>query len=85
MEVYIPEDYPGYIMISSDYTDLLQSRITLAINIATEHGMIDGAHHKQWVIDQMLRALFGDEKYNEWLDVTNSNPDYDPWDQGIAP
>ena len=81
MDVYISEDCPGYIMISSDYTDLLQSRITLAINIATEHGMIDGAHHKQWVIDQMLRALFGDEKYQKWLD----DPDYDPWDQGIAP
>jgi hypothetical protein len=85
MEVYVDKDRPEYIMISGDYTNLLQSRITKAVYIATRHGMTDGAHHKQWVIDQMLRALFGDEKYNEWLDVTNSNPDYDPWDQGIAP
>lgn len=28
-----------------------------AVQIATRYGMDDGAHHKMWVIDQMLRAL----------------------------
>jgi hypothetical protein len=25
--------------------------------------MIGGAHHKQWVIDQMLRAILGKKDY----------------------
>jgi hypothetical protein len=28
-----------------------------ALAIAIRYGSIDGAHHKQWVIDQMIRAL----------------------------
>lgn len=28
-------------------------------NIAYEYGQIDGAHHKTWVIDQMIRELLG--------------------------
>ena len=37
-----------------------QERIGSAINIAIQFGGIDGAHHKDWVIDQMLRVLCGD-------------------------
>lgn len=31
--------------------------IEKAIEYAHRYGQIDGAHHKQWVIDQMVRAL----------------------------
>ena len=31
-----------------------------AVAIAVRHGGTDGAHHKDWVIDQMVRALTGD-------------------------
>ena len=34
-------------------------RITKALAIAFAYGEIDGAHHKMWVIDQMVRALTG--------------------------
>lgn len=34
-------------------------RIAFAKNIAVQYGGIDGAHHKDWVIDQMVRALCG--------------------------
>ncbi len=34
-----------------------RERIVKALRIASEYGMIDGAHHKTWVIDQMVRAL----------------------------
>lgn len=30
-----------------------------ALKIAAEFGNTDGAHHKQWVIDQMVRSLTG--------------------------
>jgi hypothetical protein len=34
-------------------------RIEKATEIAIKYGGIDGAHHKDWVIDQMVRALCG--------------------------
>jgi hypothetical protein len=34
-------------------------RIGKALHYASEYGYIDGAHHKQWVLDQMVRALTG--------------------------
>lgn len=33
------------------------NRIKEALEIAREYGGTDGAHHKDWVIDQMVRAL----------------------------
>ena len=33
------------------------SHIALALKFAAEDGQVDGAHHKMWVIDQMVRAL----------------------------
>ncbi|WP_319533401.1 hypothetical protein [uncultured Cohaesibacter sp.] len=36
-----------------------KKRIAKAIEIAVRLGGIDGAHHKAWVIDQMVRALTG--------------------------
>lgn len=54
-------------------------------SIVTRFGQIDGAHHKQWVIDQMLRACLSEQEYRDWVNEMNSDPDYDPWDEGIAP
>lgn len=34
-----------------------KERIKKAIDFAVQYGSIDGAHHKTWVIDQMVRAL----------------------------
>jgi hypothetical protein len=58
-----------------------------AIKIAESYGMIDGAHHKQWVIDQMIRALLGDG-YDAWLAKENAEReagDHFLWDHGVAP
>jgi hypothetical protein len=59
-------------------------RPAIVARIATRFGGIDGEHHKQWVIDQMLRACLQD-KYDDWVDRMNEDTDYDPWDVGIAP
>lgn len=56
-----------------------------AIGIAERYGAIDFAHHKQWVIDQMVRTLLGPSRYAEWVHALNSDPDYAAWDEGIAP
>ncbi len=37
--------------------DAKQKAIDKAIKLAVRFGQIDGLHHKQWVIDQMVRAL----------------------------
>jgi hypothetical protein len=34
----------------------LEDRIKKALDLASN---VDGAHHKQWIIDQMVRALTG--------------------------
>ncbi|HVL13460.1 MAG TPA: hypothetical protein VM529_12915 [Gemmata sp.] len=64
-------------------------RISQAVAVARRYGGIDGAHHKQWVIDQMLRVLLCEQEYARlFLDTRgpNGEPDYyAPWDAGIAP
>jgi hypothetical protein len=64
-------------------------RIEKAIEVAVRFGGFDGAHHKAWVIDQMVRELCVDEKAYEKL-VTESKsgedgPESYTWDVGIAP
>lgn len=53
--------------------------------MVTRFGGIDGNHHKQWLIDQMLRVTLGNKEYQKWLEEMNSDTEYDPWDHGIAP
>lgn len=43
----------------AEAADALNQRIRDAIGLAVQCGGIDGAHHKAWVIDQMVRALTG--------------------------
>lgn len=47
----------------SDITELPvetpDERIQKALAFAVAYGGIDGAHHKDWTIDQMVRALTG--------------------------
>ena len=64
-----------------------ESKISAALGIAAQCATIDGGHHKMWVIDQMVRALTGDD-YAEWIRVYESPDDEDEaweWDTGIAP
>lgn len=62
-------------------------RIQEAIAIAVQYGGIDGAHHKSWVIDQMVRLLAGDEYDDIVREACDGvdGPDTYEWDTGIAP
>lgn len=62
-------------------------RIESAIEIAVRFGGIDGAHHKTWVIDQMVRALAGEDYARIVRDACagEDGPDTYEWDEGIAP
>jgi hypothetical protein len=42
------------------------TKIVKALDVIFQYGGIDGGHHKQWVLDQVVRALTG-EDYPLWL------------------
>lgn len=62
-------------------------RIDDALDIARDYGGIDGAHHKMWVIDQMVRALAGEDYeglIRDWEDGKEGPKTY-KWDTGTPP
>lgn len=65
----------------------LQARIDAAIEMAVRYGGDDGAHHKAWVIDQMVRALAGDDYSRIVAEAKDGEdgPETFAWDEGIAP
>lgn len=66
----------------------LNKKITGAMIMAEEFGSIDGADHKAWVIDQMIRCLTGDY-YEGWVTQVCSGPERESalyqCNVGIAP
>ena len=60
-------------------------RIDSALDIAYLYASIDGAHHKDWVIDQMVKALCGTfEIYDKWVAKYYEDTECD-WSEGVAP
>lgn len=66
---------------------MTDERIAKAVSIAIQYGGIDGAHHKAWVIDQMVRELTGDQYEKTVADACagEDGPNTYEWDCGIAP
>ena len=58
-----------------------------AIDVAVQYGGIDGGHHKDWVIDQMVRALAGDDYERLVREAKDGadGPETYSWNEGIAP
>lgn len=56
--------------------------IDSALDIAFEYSGFDGAHNKQWVIDQMVIALYGGEDTDAYREFVESyeNPEGDEMD-----
>lgn len=71
--------------MSKDRT--IESRVDAALEVAISFGGIDGAHHKDWVIDQMVRELAGDGYAQLIKDACagEDGPDTYAWEEGIAP
>jgi hypothetical protein len=68
-------------------TDNDDKRIDDAVDVILRWGSFDDAHHKQWALDQALRALLGDGYAAR---VARENDErvsagYDPWEEGVAP
>ena len=61
-------------------------KVIKASALIYEWGGIDGSHHKQWLLDQLVRVLADD--YEAWVEKYRKGEDgpetYD-WDEGIQP
>lgn len=60
----------------------LSTRIELASDLIAQYGGFEGDHHKDWVIDQVFRAIHG-PRYQEVVDEICGS-EYE-WTTGIAP
>lgn len=69
---------PGYDIPLSEYNSINEQAVALIVG----YGGIDGAQHKQWVLDQVLRLLAG-ETYEEI--IAQGKRDGYSWSEGIAP
>ena len=62
-------------------------KLTKIEDIIMQYGGIDGGHHKQWVLDQIVRIISGDNYY-DWIKFYNDGDEGSntyQWDEGIAP
>ena len=58
-----------------------------ALEVARRYGGNDGAHHKDWVIDQMVRCLTGEGYAAFVADAKGGEdgPETYEWNEGIPP
>lgn len=75
------------IKLNDKNKDELQTRMNKALDAIFSYGGIDGAHHKQWTLDQVVKFLTGDE-YESWIkyyEQGEDGPQTYSWDKGISP
>jgi len=63
------------------------NKIKKALNMIASYGGYDGAHHKDWVLDQVVRILTGDN-YDKWvadLKAGEDGPETYSYETGVAP
>ena len=63
-----------------------KNKIKKALYDIFQYGGIDGSHHKQWLLDQIVRTLSDD--YKKWVknfEEGEDGPYTYEWDTGIAP
>jgi hypothetical protein len=61
----------------------LEKKIEKAIDMIVSYGDDSNAHHKQWVLTQVLKILMGEYDY-EVFKTELDRIDYS-WDEGVAP
>jgi len=71
----------------SDAQKTAAEKVEEALALGVRYGGIDGAHHKDWVIDQMIRILAGDAYAKIVADACDGEdgPNTYDWNEGIAP
>lgn len=73
----------------ADVIEAMHAREDKALCVIVRYGMIEGDHHRCWVIDQAARALTAEE-YGDFVAAYESVRDEDgskmySWDEGIPP
>ena len=66
---------------------LPETQVMEALGLIEQYGGIDGAHHKQWVLDQVARVLTG-SGYKAWvkkMKAGEDGPETYEYDEGCAP
>jgi hypothetical protein len=58
------------------------SKIEHAVYLIERYSDLGGIHHKQWLLDQLMRTLL-EEKYEGWVESYKEKGHC--WDEGIAP
>jgi hypothetical protein len=74
-------------VIKAVAADKLAATFKEAVTLIHQDGGVDGAHHKQWLLDQVVRTLMGD-RYQAWVEAFckgEDGPDTYAWDEGRAP
>lgn len=63
-----------------------QDTASTALMIASKYAMVEGEHHKTWVIDQMIRALTGNQ-YEAFINHSCklNGKENGEWDEGNVP
>ncbi len=87
------ENFPADVELLEEFKRYEKAaNVPLALEILFRWSQIDGAHHKDYAIDQILRALTGtEENYEEFVkdfqgEYDEYEDEYDyPWSKGIAP
>ena len=57
------------------------------LEMIEQWGGFDGGHHKQWLLNNIVREITGDE-YEQWVaewEDGEDGPETYSWDVGIAP
>ena len=57
-----------------------------AAKLILDYAQTDGAHHKTWVLDQVLKILLHDDEkaYKDIIETYCNDGEYE-WDVGVAP
>jgi len=63
--------------------DCVEPKLGQVFNMLVSNGPYDGGHHKQWVIDQCVRIILGND-YQWFVEWYSDGGNY-TWDEGIAP
>lgn len=64
-----------------------KGKIIAIQELITSWGGIDGSHHKQWLLDEIVQVITGDG-YDTWVTAYNNGtegPNTYEWDKGISP
>lgn len=62
----------------------LSEKDTLILDLIEAYGWIDGAHHKDWVLDQIARVVFGATETNDFpLNIGEPPEEYHQWVQSL--